>query len=56
MRHGCAYLTAVIDVAEHIGWYNERRPHSSNEQDGTPKQAYDDSRHKQAQRMLAAAA
>ena len=56
MRHGRAYLTAVIDVAEHIGWYNERRPHSSNEQDGTPKQAYDDSRHKQAQRMLAAAA
>ena len=47
---------ARADVAEYIGWYNEHRPHTSNEQDKTPKQAYDGSRAKQAQRMPAAAA
>lgn len=47
---------ARADVAEYIGWYNDSRPHTSNEQDKTPKQAYDDSRHKQAPLTLKAAA
>jgi len=29
---------ARTDVAECIGWHNERRPHTSNEQHKTPKQ------------------
>lgn len=47
---------ARIDVAEYIGWYNDKRPHTSNEQDKTPKQAYDDSRTRRVQLTLKAAA
>ena len=55
MRHGFAYPTAVIGVAEYIGWYNERQPHMSNEQKRRQSRAYDGSREKLAQRMLATA-
>jgi putative transposase len=44
------------DVAEYIDWYNDSRPHTSNERDKTPTHAYDDSRTGQAQITLRAAA
>ena len=47
---------ARADVAEYIDWYNEQRPHTSNEMEQTPKQAYDNSREKLAARSLKAAA
>ena len=47
---------ARADVAEYIGWYNDERPHTSNEADATPRHAYDQWRAQQATTTMKVAA